>query len=99
MANEKHDLVEYPIQDNVRLESYWRDDAGGRGPAASLFVYDDEIMRFDCFGGDNGHCHFNLRQTRGRRWMYPDGLFPRPHSAEPVRSPHKSEFLPSDPSR
>ena len=75
MANEKHDLVEYPIQDNVRLESYWRDDAGGRGPAASLFVYDDEIMRFDCFGGDNGHCHFNLRQTRGRRWMYPDGSF------------------------
>ena len=75
MANQKHDLVEYPIQDNVRLESYWRDDAGGRGPAASLYVYDDEIMRFDCFGGDNGHCHFNLRQTRGRRWMYPDGSF------------------------
>lgn len=75
MANRKHDLVEYPIQDNVRLESYWRDDAGGRGPAASLYVYDDEIMRFDCFGGDNGHCHFNLRQTRGRRWMYPEGSF------------------------
>ena len=75
MANEKHDLVEYSIQENVRLESYWRDDAGGRGPAASLFVYDDEIMRFDCFGGDNGHCHFNLRQTRGRRWMYPEGSF------------------------
>lgn len=75
MANEKHDLVEYTIQDNVRLESYWRDDAGGRGPAASLYVYDDEIMRFDCFGGDNGHCHVNLRQTRGRRWMYPEGSF------------------------
>jgi len=75
MANQKHALVEYPIQDNVRLEMYWRDDAGGRGPAASLYVYDDEIMRFDCFGGDNGHCHFNLRQTRGRRWMYPKGSF------------------------
>lgn len=75
MANEKHDLVEYPIQDNVLLQAYWRDDAGGRGPAASLYVYDDEIMRFDCFGGYNGHCHFNLRQTRGRRWMYPKGSF------------------------
>ena len=75
MANVKHDLVEYPIQANVRLEAYWRDDAGGRGPAASLYVHDDEIMRFDCFGGDNGHCHFNLRQTRGRRWMYPRGSF------------------------
>lgn len=75
MANQKHDLVEYPIQENVLLQVYWRDDAGGRGPAASLYVYDDEIMRFDCFGGDNGHCHFNLRQTRGRRWMYPEGSF------------------------
>ena len=45
------------------------------GPAASLYVYEDEIMRFDCFGGNNGHCHFNLRQTRGRRWMYPTGSF------------------------
>lgn len=75
MANQKHDLVEYPIQEDVLLQVYWRDDAGGRGPAASLYVYDDEIMRFDCFGGDNGHCHFNLRQTRGRRWMYPEGSF------------------------
>lgn len=75
MANPKHDLVEYPIQEDVLLQVYWRDDAGGRGPAASLYVYDDEIMRFDCFGGDNGHCHFNLRQTRGRRWMYPKGSF------------------------
>lgn len=75
MANQKHDMVVYPIQDDVRLEVYWRDDVGGRGPAASLYVYDDEIMRFDCFGGDNGHCHYNLRQTRGRRWMYPEGSF------------------------
>ena len=75
MANQKRDLVEYPIQDNVLLQAYWRDDAGGRGPAASLYVYKDEIMRFDCFGENNGHCHFNLRQTRGRRWMYPNGSF------------------------
>lgn len=75
MANRKHDLIEYPIQDSVKLQVYWRDDAGGRGPAASLYIYDDEIMRFDCFGEDNGHCHFNLRQTRARRWMYPIGSY------------------------
>ena len=69
----RHDLVEYPIQDNVRLDVYWRDDRGGRGPAASLYVYDDEILRFDCFGGKEGHCHVNLRQTRGHRWYYPEG--------------------------
>ena len=27
MANQKHDMVVYPIQDDVRLEVYWRDDA------------------------------------------------------------------------
>lgn len=75
MANQKHDLIELPIQDNVKLQVYWRDDIGGRGPAASLYIFDEEIMRFDCFGGDNGHCHFNLRQTHGRRWMYPVGSF------------------------
>lgn len=75
MANQKHDLIEHLIQDSVKLQVYWRDDAGGRGPAASIYIYDDEIMRFDCFGGNNGHCHFNLRQTRGRRWMYPIGSF------------------------
>jgi hypothetical protein len=69
----KNDLVEYPIQDNVRLEVYWRDDRGGRGPAASLYVYDDEVFRFDCFGGDQGHCHVNLKQTGGGRWYYPEG--------------------------
>ena len=70
---ERHDWVEYPIQDNVRLEVYWRDDRGGRGPAASLYMHDDEVLRFDCFGGDQGHCHMNLKQTRGQRWYYLEG--------------------------
>ena len=65
MANQKHDLVEYPIQDNVVLQAYWRDDAGGRGPAASLYVYDDEIMRFDCFGG--GQWTLPLQPTANAR--------------------------------
>ncbi|MCZ6680237.1 MAG: hypothetical protein O7E52_23645 [Candidatus Poribacteria bacterium] len=72
-VQERHDLVEYPIQDNVRLDVYWREDRGGRGPAASLYVYDDEVLRLDCFGGDQGHCHVNLKQTKGQRWYYPAG--------------------------
>ena len=72
-SQRKKDLVEYPIQDNVRLEVYWRDDAGGRGPASSLYVFDDEVFRFDCFGSDQGHCHINLQQTKGLRWYYAEG--------------------------
>ncbi|MBV7339724.1 hypothetical protein KFU94_68230 [Chloroflexi bacterium TSY] len=70
---ERHDWIEYPIQDNVRLEVYWREDRGGRGPAASLYAFDDEILRLDCFGGDQGHCHVNMKQNRGQRWYYPEG--------------------------
>ena len=55
-----------PIQDGVRLEVYWaadQSDGLGGGPAASLCVFDDEILRLDCFGGNNGHYHFNPQQT------------------------------------
>ena len=74
----RRDLVEYPIQDNVRLEVYWRDDRAGYGPATSVYAYDQEILRLDCFGeankqGGKGHCHINLKQTRARQWMYQPG--------------------------
>ncbi len=74
----RHDLAEYPIQDHVRLEVYWRDDRAGYGPAASVYAYDQEVLRLDCFGeakkqGGKGHCHVNLKQTRGRQWMYRPG--------------------------
>ena len=46
----RRDLIEYPLEDNVRLEVYWRDDRAGYGPAASVFAYDQEILRLDCFG-------------------------------------------------
>ncbi len=36
----------------------------GPGPGASVYVLGDEVMRFDCFGSDLGHYHFNVRQSR-----------------------------------
>lgn len=69
----RHDLTKFPVQDAVWVEVYWRDDAAGRGPCASLYVRDVEVMRFDCFDGDQGHCHVNFQQNRGLRWYYPPG--------------------------
>ena len=74
----RHDQVEYPIQENLRLDVYWRDDKAGYGPAASVYAFDAEVMRLDCFGeakkqGGKGHCHMNLKQTGGRQWMYRPG--------------------------
>ena len=74
----KKDLVEYSLEENVRLEVYWRNDNAGYGPAASVYAHNQEVLRLDCFGeakkhGGKGHCHINLKQTKARQWMYPPG--------------------------
>jgi len=53
------------IKPGVSLDVYWLNVRGARGPAASLLVYGDEVMRFDCLGPGAGHMHLNLRQSRG----------------------------------
>ncbi len=58
------DRRQFRPQPNVMLEVYWSRVPGfGRGPAASLFVLDEEILRLDCFGGAGGHMHFNPEQA------------------------------------
>ena len=73
---ERYQLQSYPLQEGVRVEAYWRDDEAGVGPAASVYVDDEEILRLDCFGGSLGHCHVNLLQAMDRYacqhvWFYP----------------------------
>jgi hypothetical protein len=71
------DSRSYPIQDHVRLDVYWVGEAFGPGPGASLYVYGDEVLRFDCFGGRAGHLHINLRQSQeSRSQVVPRLYFP-----------------------
>lgn len=35
----------------------------GEGPAASLYILSEEVLRLDCLGGDRGHMHFNMREA------------------------------------
>ncbi len=68
-----------PLQDGVELWVYWSDVPNvGRGPSASLFVLREEILRLDCFSGNEGHMHLNPAQQRmsGRvaaRLFFQDG--------------------------
>jgi hypothetical protein len=62
-----------PVQPEVDLDVYWRDDDLGRGPAASLYVRGVEVLRLDCFGGDQGHLHLNLGDGVSRRWYFQPG--------------------------
>ena len=74
-----HDLVTREIQDQIFMEVYWVSPPVGPGPGASIYIIDDEVMRFDCFGSDAGHYHFNIRQSKflpngeKTRIFFPDG--------------------------
>ena len=73
------DIRTIPIQDGARLEIYWNTNPLGPGPAASLYVLDEEILRLDCFGGKTGQMHVNpvqanlaLPWTTTPRYMFPE---------------------------
>lgn len=57
-----NDVVIYPVQEHAYLAVYWKDLSIGKGPCASLYVYDKEILKFDCFGENQGHYHTNMNQ-------------------------------------
>jgi len=54
---EEQDIVIYELQPEVFLKVYWKVLSIGKGPALALIVSGDEILRFDCFGEDEGHYH------------------------------------------
>ena len=57
-----NDVVIYPVQDHAYLAVYWKDLPIGKGPCVSLYVYNKEILKFDCFGQARGHYHTNMNQ-------------------------------------
>jgi hypothetical protein len=65
--------VRIEIQPGAYIEVYLRQDEHGRGPAASLHVAGVELLRLDCFGGDQGHLHLDLGGELSRRWYFPPG--------------------------
>ena len=56
-ARIRHERVTHKVAEGVMLELYTRDDKGGRGPCASVSVFGEEFIRFDCFGDNEGHYH------------------------------------------
>lgn len=58
----RRDVASIPVQPEVELRVCWKQLEIGHGPAASLFVLGDEVLRFDCFGAGRGHYHAELVQ-------------------------------------
>lgn len=54
----RKDVVEIPIAGDLQLVVYWKVLPHGRGPAMILDAPWAELAKFDCFGPDRGHFHF-----------------------------------------
>ena len=97
----RHDLVEFRIQDNIRLEVYWRDDLAGYGPAVSIYAYDQEVLRLDCFGEGKrqkgeGALPYQPKADQSAAVELPSRICPGSHWASDARYAGESELLSAD---
>lgn len=53
----RNDVEIIPIQKNLDLIVYWKVLHIGKGPALILQANGKEILKFDCFGKNDGHFH------------------------------------------
>lgn len=51
------DEVIFKVQEDVIFQVYWKSLSIGTGPAVILKVFNEEILKFDCFGKEKGHYH------------------------------------------
>lgn len=56
----RRDVEWIPVQPDVDLKVYWKILAIGKGPAVSLYAFEFQVLRFDCFGAKDGHFHLFL---------------------------------------
>lgn len=54
----RQDPAQFRIAQNAHFEVYWKViDKVGFGPALSLYIENEELLRFDFFGPEKGHFH------------------------------------------
>lgn len=55
----RNDVVKFPIQEEVFFLVYWKVLKIGKGPAVTLNIFGNEVLKFDCFGKGKGHFHID----------------------------------------
>jgi len=63
----RKDVTNLKIQDDVYFQVYWKELAIGNGPAVILYIYNKEILKFDCFGKEKGHYHVDFYKLNGSK--------------------------------
>ena len=74
----RNDCRDLPVCEGVYVQVFWKKMSFGKGPALSLFVLDEEILRIDCFGEAAAHIHaamFLPNEGENRLWM-PEATIP-----------------------
>jgi hypothetical protein len=56
----RQEIVCYRIQPGLYLDVFWKILPIGKGPALSIFLHEQELLRFDCYGGGKGHYHLQF---------------------------------------
>ena len=63
----RKDVTNIKIQDDVYFQVYWKELPIGKGPAVILYIYNKEILKFDCFGKEKGHYHIDFYKLNGAK--------------------------------
>lgn len=64
----RKDVVTYVIQPHLEFDIYWKDTGDvGIGPTVAVYIYEKEVLRFDCFGPDKGHYHIFTEYEDGSK--------------------------------
>ncbi|MDA0348205.1 MAG: hypothetical protein O3C43_17490 [Verrucomicrobia bacterium] len=69
----RNDIHHLEVGEGVRIEVFWKQLKLGKGPALSLFLLEEEVLRIDCFGKGAAHIHvafFLPGKGEQRLWMH-----------------------------
>ena len=74
------DMRQLQVSAALSVQVYWVVTSVGRGPAASVLLGKEEILRLDCLDGGHAHMHVNIDQMHIQghgptvaRWYFPPG--------------------------
>jgi len=68
----RRDLEEHEVSAEVKIQTFWKKLEYGTGPALSLFIQNEEVLRVDCSGDGTGHLHatfFMPHRGEDRYWL------------------------------